>query len=203
MLLGSNALATDLTAMDKFLITTNSFESGFVQEVKDETGALLQKSTGRFVSRKPDNYLWVTTTPSYTELVSNGKKVWFFDKELEQVTVQNVKNSQVAPIVLLAHNTKALLEQFEITQAKPCDDKSICYLLKPKDDDADFSSVVLELNKESMAAHYDGKIRKITLKDQLLNTTTIEFIKPLANTKISDKTFNFIVPKGVDVVENP
>lgn len=209
----SAAICTEMAPLDAFLKGTNSFCSHFKQVTFDEDKDVLQESQGTFTSRKPDMYSWITKAPNYTELLSNGEKVWFYDKELEQVTIDNMENSQAASIVLLAKDVNALKDQFSIELIKNgCKSDEICYKLVPKGEDSDFQDIQLVFDKETMIgylneqAKYNNspKIKKIELKDQLLNTTIIEFDmrKSKANLKIDDKLFTFVVPKGIDVVDN-
>lgn len=200
-------------ALDAFLKTTQSFEGPFVQTVVDEDGDVLQSSKGRFISRKPDMYIWETSTPNHTKLVSNGKKVWFYDEELEQVTIESAETSQTAPVVLLAKDERALTERFKITEkVTDCDKSDLCFSLKPLDEGSDFSEISLVFDKVTALGNltdkdanlHKPKIKRIILKDQLLNITKIEFDinKSLANTKLDSKIFTFSPPKGVDVVDN-
>lgn len=207
------ALCSDMEPLDEFLKGTISFSSYFKQITLDEDKDVLQESRGIFISRKPDMYSWITKTPNHTELVSNGKKVWFYDKELEQVTIDNLENSQTASVVLLAKDISVLKDNFYVElMSNGCKEDEICYKLVPKDEDSDFQDIKLFFDRETTLGYlkhrekysHSPKIKKIELKDQLLNTTIIEFDmkKSNANLQVDNKVFTFVVPKGIDIVDN-
>ncbi len=54
----------------------------------------LTKSSGKkFVFSRPGKFLWQYTVPFPQEMICNGKTIWVWDKDLNQVTVRSAKET--------------------------------------------------------------------------------------------------------------
>ena len=61
-----------------------------MQYVLDASGSRLQETHGHMVLAQPNQFWWQTADPFAQLLVSNGKRLWIYDEDLEQVTVQTL-----------------------------------------------------------------------------------------------------------------
>ncbi len=60
----------------------------FSQLTLDGSGTQLQETAGEMLLKRPGLFRWHTDEPMEQLLVSNGEKVWLYDPDLEQVTIQ-------------------------------------------------------------------------------------------------------------------
>jgi len=183
-------------ALDKFLNGLQSLQSDFTQTVQDSRDQVTEKTTGSLAIKRPGKFRWDYAKPHEQTIVCDGKRIWLFDPELEQVTIRNVDQTITGtPAMLLSgegasNNLKA---NFNIDNAQRHEDMLIINL-SPKRADADFKLVQLALKNSDLAA--------MSLTDKLGQTTLVEFKQFHRNVAIPDTQFTFIPPKGADVIDN-
>ena len=76
----------------------------------------VQETKGVMHVKRPGLFRWETFPPYDQLLVANGKKMWVFDRDLEQVTVQVLdQRLSQTPALLLSGNVKDLENQYHIS----------------------------------------------------------------------------------------
>ena len=50
------------------------------------------KSKGIIILKKPHFFKWVTQSPNKQEIVSNGKRLWIYDDDLEQLIIKKASD---------------------------------------------------------------------------------------------------------------
>ena len=78
-----------IDALENFLSNTQTIEARFQQKLLDNAGILMQQSAGKFTLKRPGRFIWDYVLPYPQKITSNGKKIWVFDSELEQVTIKH------------------------------------------------------------------------------------------------------------------
>lgn len=141
---------------------------------------------------RPGKFYWQTSSPSKQTIITSGKTVWIHDPDLQQVVKQNL-DDQVAntPALLLSGNAQQIMQAYRVTQP---DKSKTYYTLFPKDQEGAFQSLTLSFGAKSAPT-------LMILKDSLGQTTHVRFSGTQLNAKIPAGTFNFVVPKGTDVIE--
>ena len=89
-LAASLAHATALERFEAFLHETHSARADFEQRVYDQSGNLVQKSSGSFEFQRPGLFRWTYAKPMPQLIVGDGKDVWIYDRDLDQVTVRRM-----------------------------------------------------------------------------------------------------------------
>ncbi|MCK5924978.1 MAG: outer-membrane lipoprotein carrier protein LolA, partial [Methylococcales bacterium] len=82
-----------LQQLKKFLKNSKTLTASFKQVLFDKDHKIKQTSTGLFYLSRPGKFRWSYKTPFVQEIVSNSGKVWFYDKDLEQVTIKKMDAS--------------------------------------------------------------------------------------------------------------
>jgi outer membrane lipoprotein carrier protein len=145
---------------------------------------------------------WDYFEPSKQQIFVDGDQVLFYVPEHQQVikTRLSVELDSQVPIRLLA-GTGHLDRDFHIQwrdETKPRGtDGSYQLALAPKTPATDFTEILIEVGSQ------DFLIRKIMLQEPGGNSSTFEFSGIKNNRGIKDRLFNFDLPKGVVVVEQP
>jgi len=124
-------------------------------------------------------------------LVSNGEKIWLYDPDLEQVTIQKLDQRLThTPALLLSGDVSALAENFSISwkEGSAVDD----FVLSPKASDSMFETLRLSFR--------NGVINDMQLNDPIGQRTNILFQGVKLNQPVDASQFNFTVPNGVDVI---
>ncbi len=163
----------------------------FSQLSLDGTGTQLQETSGELALKRPGQFRWPTDAPMEQLLVSNGKKVWLYDPDLMQVTIQTLDQRLThTPALLLSGDVSTLTDNFSIrwTQGGSVDD----FVLTPKASDTMFETLRLSFR--------DGLINDMQLNDPIGQRTNILFQNVVLNEPVAADTFQFEVPDGVDVI---
>lgn len=165
----------------------------FQQTVTGPNGEKVQSSQGQLQMQSPDKFRWEYTKPNPQLIVADGKKIWIYDPDLQQVTVkkQDALN-QDNPLSAL---TKPELIDRNYKVSELTDKQGIRWLqLVPKiRDNSPFDKAQLAFNNNGLAS--------MRLFDSLGQLSTFSFGAWQKNKSINATQFQFKVPKGVDVVE--
>lgn len=176
--------------LEDFLANTKSFEAVFHQTLRTHSGEVLQQTEGVFYLSRPGKFRWNYKTPYEQEIISDGKRIWIYDVDLEQVTVQKQnENLPITPMALLEDSFK-LHQSFDVV---PLDEHDGVYRLKllTKKNESDFAEIIVGLDAQGL--------RFMQLHDQFEQVTDIVFSDNVTNTKLAKEIFEFIPPEGVDV----
>lgn len=184
---------TSIQQLESFLANTTSLTAEFKQVTLNENGQPINTSHGVFYLSRPGKFRWNYNKPFVQEIVSNKGKVWFYDADLEQVTIKKIDDSVGSTPALLLSGDVALKENY-ILKKQGIDEGLQWVKLSPKNEDSGFNYVLIGLDKNGLAG--------MELKDNFGQLTRIYFSNVKKNIKLDKNLFEFTAPKGVDVFEN-
>lgn len=174
------------------LSKTQTLTGRFSQLTRDGAGTQLQESKGSMSIKRPGLLYWHTDAPMEQLLVSNGVKVWLYDPDLQQVTVQAMdKRMTHTPALLLSGDVSKIRESFEISYKE--NGSIVDFILKPKAKDTLFDTLRLSFR--------DNIINDMQLIDSVGQRTNILFMGIKQNAAVDNAQFEFKAPAGVDVIE--
>lgn len=152
----------------------------------------LSHSSGTMALARPGKFRWQTNSPMAQLVIADGKQLWVYDKELEQVSVkkQTLGMSGAAALFLSGKND-TLAHDFTVKSEKL--DGGEQYDLLSKSKKANFLRVKLKFQ--------GGELTGMSLYDQLGQETGVQFSNIKMNPKLAPSLFKFKVPNGVDVVQ--
>jgi outer membrane lipoprotein carrier protein len=177
--------------LDRFFNDVLTFKASFNQVVLDEALNPIQESSGTLYLQRPNKFRWDYDQPFKQHIVSDGKQIWVYDVELQQVTVRKMDGALGnTPAILLAGKGK-LGDNFEV---KALGKQGTLEWVKmiPKNKDGGFEDIRVGFE--------NGKIRKLEMIDSFGQITRIDLRNNRENKPISKNKFRFTPPKGVDVV---
>ncbi|WP_300655623.1 outer membrane lipoprotein chaperone LolA [Pseudomonas sp.] len=190
-----SVLATDDASAQRLTALLNqakTISARFSQLTLDGSGTQLQETAGQLVLKRPGLFRWHTDAPMEQLLVSNGEKVWLYDPDLEQVTIQTLdKRLTHTPALLLSGDVSQIQENFEISHKEG--GNVVDFMLKPKSKDTLFDSLRLSFRS--------GVLNDMQLIDTIGQRTNILFLNVEMNESVDDKLFNFEIPEGADVLQ--
>ena len=191
-LLSFNVVADDIIAIQQlknFLDNTQSLSARFQQKLVDEYGGLMQQSAGALDMQKPGKFRWDYILPYSQNIISNGKKIWMYDSELEQVNIRPYDQLNSSPVNLL--DNQKLDDQF-VLESLPFTENQYWVRLTPKSSEGDFKKMLVGLQ--------NGKIKSMRFRDNFNQQTDIEFEQLVVNPKFKNDNFEFVAPEGTDVM---
>lgn len=178
--------------LKSYLSATKSLTADFKQVSLNQNGQPAKTSYGVFYLSRPGKFRWNYQKPFLQEIVSSSDKVWFYDADLEQVTIKKIDNSLGSAPALLLSGDVALEKNF--TLEKQGVEEGLQWIkLSPKEESG-FKYILIGLK--------GGALGGMELSDNFGQLTRIYFSNLQQNKKLDDALFTFIPPKGIDVFEN-
>lgn len=178
--------------LQHFLNDVHSLKADFTQTVTHSTLPGATKSHGTVLIKRPNHFRWNYVAPNKQIIDSDGKHIWIYDAELEQVTVRPLKTTLASSAAILLSGQGSLQEGYEIA-ASGTDGGLEWVTLKPKQSRAAFSKIRIGLGPKTI------QVMELTGAN-LGQVTRIEFHNVVRNPSIPDKAFKFTPPKGADVI---
>ncbi|HEX4566029.1 MAG TPA: outer membrane lipoprotein chaperone LolA [Vicinamibacterales bacterium] len=161
-------------------------------------GGVLKKKaseSGTVQIRKPGMMRWDYTAPDKKEFVSDGHKMYSYVPADKQVIISSLpSDDQATTAVLFLAGKGNLTRDFNVSYADNADPDTIALRLDPRHQQRDYDWLVLVVDRHSM------QIRGLTAADQQGGRSTFTFTNYHENTGISDKVFEFKIPRGADVI---
>lgn len=177
--------------LDSFFSDVVTLDARFVQEVIDDTGQVIQTSSGTVQLLRPGRFRWDYATPFRQLIVADGQYLWVYDSELEQATVREMGTALGAAPIMLLSQPRSVDEDFVVLEEVASGGLEWVEL-QPKVRDTDFIQIRIGLDAQG--------IREMELTDQFDQRTVIRFEELALNIDIPASRFRFDVPPGVDVI---
>ncbi|MGH8283437.1 MAG: outer membrane lipoprotein chaperone LolA [Gammaproteobacteria bacterium] len=182
---------TAIRQMQSFLKNVHSLKADFSQVVLDANLQQVKKSVGTLIIKRPDRFRWDYATPNKEIIVADGKRVWIYDVELQQVTVKPLNGTLAASPAVLLSGSNDVSKSFTVKDLG--EENGLDWVgLTPKVQDTDFENVKLGFRGNNVSV--------MELKDALGNLTRITFSHLVLNPALPDSLFQFIPPPGADVI---
>jgi len=203
LLMAFSAAADSLDSLAQFLKQTRSMRADFIQVVaapaKEGRPANPKISSGSFAFVRPSVFRFDYNKPFVQNIVADGKNLWLFDADLNQVTVRNQAQALgTTPAALIASaNDLASLGKDFILQSAPSEAGVDWVVAKPKLKDSSLQQVRIGLRRDGdqvLLAHLD-------IVDAFGTRSQMRFERVEVNpSPLSTAQFSFVPPKGADVV---
>ena len=170
--------ADDAQSLQQLLQPIENMQGKFSQQQFDSDGELLLQSEGDFALQRPGKFLWNTAAPFEQQLISNGKKLWLYDPDLEQVSIKTVDvNLQQTPMLILTGNSEQLAKNFKIIEAtSELGAKQREFLLLSRQAEPVFERLIIVFNR--------GLLTELKVHDSLGQLTQFELLNAVANSDL-------------------
>jgi len=179
------------TRLDAFAAGLHSLTGQFTQSLTDINGHSTKSSSGTLALEAPRQFRWDTLTPYKQTIVADGSRVWMYDPELEQVTVRVQSTEEAHSPLTVLTDVKQLDRNFKVAEQGEHDGLLWLRLTSTaKDPQFDYADLGFDANG----------LARMTFRDQLGSTTDIRFSGWQRNAPIPASAFNFVPPKGADVI---
>ena len=158
-------------------------------------------STGTLAVKKPGKMHWEFASPEPKSFISDGKTMWMYEPEVNQVIVNEFMADTTSVTALNFLEGLGVLEKsFDVAMAERPEDatvKTAVFLeLTPKDQaDVQFQKIVLAVDGKT------GIANEVFLTDMMGSETRLTFRDIEINSKLPDSKFEFQIPKDAEVVK--
>lgn len=179
-----------LSTLTDFVNSFSSFRANFQQSQPDESMFTMNRATGYVVIERPGKLFWVYQSPEHQEIIADGVDLWIYDADIDQATVRTLASVQTDfPMSWLLYN-EPVEKNFDVIVGQKKNGVS-WFNLEPKDATF-FQSLEVAIG--------DGKLQQIWMYQGADNVTKVAFEDIEMNANIPASKFQFIPPKGVDVI---
>lgn len=190
------AAADDSIArVEAWMRSVKTLSADFVQVVRGRSGEITNRATGTLALSRPDRFRWDYQSPNVQVIVADGRKLWLYDADLEQVTVRPLQAGLGSTPAMLLSGSGSVGDSFTAGPVERDGEWTWCRLV-PKDRSSDFEGVGLGFD-----AH--GGLVAMQLVDKLGQSTDLVFSRVKVNSKLDGGLFVFVPPKGADVIGDP
>lgn len=194
---GPQSSASRSTVLDRYLDGLKTLRVDFAQISTDARGRETQRATGILTVVRPGRFRW-ELTPADSDatqlMVADGRNLWFYDRDLEQVSVRPAESALTATPATLLSSTGDLRTVFKVAAGGRADGLE-WVVVTPIATDADF--------REARLGFVRDELRQMVLKDKLGQTSTLAFAKAERNGTVPESAVTFVPPAGADVIGTP
>jgi outer membrane lipoprotein carrier protein len=128
-------------------------------------------------------------------LVADGRNLWFYDRELMQVTVKPMTAALGATPVALLSGTAGDLRGAFAVDTEPAHDGLEWVRVKPRSAESDFQQAELGFKA--------GELASMVIEDKLGQHATLRLTHSQRNGRLAASEFEFKPPPGTDVIGAP
>jgi outer membrane lipoprotein carrier protein len=204
------ALGTATTPLDNYLDNLHTLRATFLQTLADPNGREIDRATGTLIVQRPGKFSWDIHSQPVSGggagtaaasgggagqlMVCDGANLWFYDRDLQQVTVKPVDAALSATPAMLLSGAVDVRQSFTITPVGEREGLD-WVLVEPAGAQADF--------RRALFGFEHGELRRMILEDKLDQTATIVFQKIERNVPVRPSEVSFKPPPGADVIGTP
>jgi outer membrane lipoprotein carrier protein len=219
---GARAPSSAPTPLDRYLKNLKTLRVKFLQTIADAQGAEVGRSTGTLIVERPGKFRWdihpestgqsagqsaekgtaagqgaaqASAADSGQLMVSDGRNLWYFDRDLQQVTVRPVTAALSATPAMLLSGTVDVRAHFTETSIGEREGLDWVYV-EPRSTEADFKSALFGFDAK-------GTLQRMILEDKLGQDVTIIFQDVELNAPVAASEVTFTPPAGADVIGTP
>ena len=178
---------------------TQTFVADFQQVYYDSMLDQTNISSGKIFFKKPGLMRWYYEKPDLTEIVIGTEKIWIYDPDLENVTVQFLDQvSRIDSLSFLLKN-EYLNQHFSLIQPEKSLISNLAdfipLYLKPLKNSQYIAELQLALGKKSY------QIQQFIIVYQQKNFRKNDFNDIILNVNIDISRFEFVITEGMEVID--
>jgi outer membrane lipoprotein carrier protein len=185
------ACAAAIDRLGEFVQATRSGRVTFEQLVTSKSGRKPERASGSFAFSRPGKFRFTYLKPYEQVIVGDGEKLWFYDKDLNQVTVRKLGNALGATPAAILAGSNDLAKNFVLADLSDRD--GLEWLeAKPIARDTGFEIIKLGFSGANLAA--------MELHDTFGQVTMLRFSRIERNPVLPAELFRFTPPPGADLI---
>jgi len=181
----------ELEQLRGYLGAMQDLRAEFSQEVIAPDEEVIEHASGSVALSKPGRFRWDYREPYERVIVADGERVWFYEADLEQVTIRRMAMGLGDTPAALLTGDEAALESFKLLGTWTTDGFEWLQLA-PISPEADFSTVDI--------GFVEGELQRIEFVDRLGQRTRLTLSGIDRSPQLADSEFHFEIPAGVDVI---
>jgi outer membrane lipoprotein carrier protein len=206
------AHADAVATLRSFVKDVQSGRANFTQVVTSPDGKKTRKSTGTLEFQRPNKFRFAYAGPTEQLIVGDGKQVWLYDTDLNQVTVRPMSEAiGASPAALLAggsldkdftlSNVAVTASSPSAASATPVPTQATSSLewveALPRHKEGQFQSVRVGFSRSN------GQLAALEILDSFGQRSRLDFAQFEPKVALPATRFQFTPPAGADVLRQP
>lgn len=183
--------STSVEQLHSFLDRAHTVRAEFEQRVTDADGVQIQESSGTVYIERPGKFRWEYRDAGGQLIVSDGRRLWVYDQDLEQISVRPLQPALGNTPAVVLSGARPIDEVFTLQDAGRHDGLD-WVRLRPREQDSSFDELLLGLK--------GGELQRMDLSDNFGQQTELSLRDVQVNVPLAPGLFQFTPPPGVDVV---
>jgi outer membrane lipoprotein carrier protein len=177
-----------------FLSATRSAQGQFTQQVfRASGGRALESTGGEFAFMRPGRFRWEVRKPFEQLIVSDGERLWFHDKDLNQVTVRRLEGALGGTPAAILFGGAGIEDDFVLRDLGERDGLQWVEAIARQSDSQGLDRVLFGLRNRLPEA--------MEVRDALGRTTVFGFSRIERNPVLDAASFRFAPPAGAELIE--
>jgi len=185
------AAAAALDQLRGFVTGTPAARGEFTQQQIRSNGRVGESASGRFAFARPGRFRWDVLRPYEQTIVTDGARLYFYDKDLRQVTVRKVDDAISATPAAILFGANDLDAHFALKEAGTADGVEWLEAV-PRNRESGFDRIRIGFR--------GGLPEAMEVLDAFGQTTRFAFRGIERNPTMDPDLFRFQTPAGVDVI---
>jgi outer membrane lipoprotein carrier protein len=174
---------------------TTDFVADFRQQTEVKTLNRSLQAWGKLSFKRPGKMLWRYDTPKDQFVLTDGKHLYFYQPEQNQIIKSPLKNAFRTDIPLsFLLGLGNLKKDFNAT-LEATEESHYILRLEPKGDAGGYSDIHMGVSKST------ADILWVSVRDGAGNLTTLRFTDMRKGAGVQDSLFQLKIPDGADIVE--
>ncbi len=183
-----------LQRLQQTLERYQTLEGRFEQRLLSTDGEVLEKGNGSFALSRPGRFRWDHESPYPQQVVGDGRRVWFYDPELEQVVVREQRPILSSTPIGVLVGDRRLDQIFRLLAAGEESERWWIEVVP--------TQRMSEVERMRLVLQED-RLESIEVVDPLGQRSQIHFLQLQQNRPLAPSLFEFVVPSGVDQIGEP
>ena len=178
--------------INEYLNGVVSFQANFKQTIFSPENDVIDYSEGFFIIKKPEKMSWNFSFPSIKKIIINDQTITTYDTDLNQAVIVPFSDRHQSSLANILLKNDSLFSYYQIS-SETVNNNVYSVVLVQKGDKNLFTKIKITISETFLS--------EINLWDTSGQSIGIKFENAILNSTIPDSSFEFSIPKGVDVFD--
>ena len=178
--------------INNYLNEIQSIQASFEQTIFGSENDVIDYSEGSFLLKKPGKIIWKFTAPSIKKIIVHDQKITTYDADLNQVLIVPFSDRYQSSLSNILLKNDSLMSYYQIS-SETANENVYSVILVQKGSNDLFTKMKITV--------VEMLLTKIKLWDASGQSIDIRFDDIILNASLSDASFKFSIPNGVDVFD--
>lgn len=171
-----------------------SFQAQFSQASTLAALEITEKASGKAWFSHPGKMRWLYLSPDRHEIITNGKDLWIFRPEENQVMKGDAASFFKSGAGGAFLSDISLIRKLFLIELENLSQTHATLILKPRNKTPDLTAITIRIARKT------NEIQEVVTQNAYEDTTSFKFTN-ISFTPLADSKFNFIIPEKVSVIE--